>query len=96
VRARWLTKPERFHPEVIARDLEHRRRGRTERCAAEGKDSDAADCTCEPSAEALDEVWQGAARMAKARKDADVSLSAIDLQALDRYPNPTMTGAPDA
>jgi hypothetical protein len=93
VRARWLTKPDRFHPEVMARDLEHARRRHA--CPANGKDGDAADCTCEPPAELVDQEWQGAARMAFARKAAGGLLSAIDLQALDRYPDPTMTGATD-
>lgn len=93
-RARWLLSAARFHPEVIARDLEHRRKGRDVSCPADGKDGDSADCTCEPSAAVLEECWQGAARMAYARKAAGLSLSAIDLQALDRTPNPVMTGVP--
>jgi hypothetical protein len=79
----------RSHPEVIARDREHRRRGRTTRCPADGKEANVADCACEPPADDLEACWQGAARMARARRDADEALSAIDLQALDRYPNPT-------
>lgn len=82
--------PLQFHPESIARWREHRRRGRTDPCPADGKDGDEADCTCRPPAADLEACWLGAAQVAKARRDAGGSLSAIDLQALDRYPNPTM------
>jgi hypothetical protein len=40
-----------------------------------------------------DDDWEGKARMAKARQAAGASLSAVDLQALDRYPDPPMLGA---
>jgi len=83
-----------FHPQTIAKHLTHRDRSRRVSCPADGKDGDVADCRCDPPDDVLAEVWQGAARMAKARQAAGASLTAIDRQALDRYPDPQMTGAP--
>jgi len=83
-----------FHPLTIARSLAHRDKARQVSCPADGPNGHVADCRCGPPEDVLAEVWQGAARMAKARRDAGVVLSAIDLQALDRYPDPPMTGAP--
>lgn len=45
-----------------------------------------ADCTCRPTSEQTADEWSGQARMARARKAAGVRLTALDLQALDRYP----------
>jgi hypothetical protein len=85
-----------FHPQTRARNIAHRDRPRVERmasCPAAGKGGHVDDCTCEPDPAVLEDLWRGAARMAKARRDAGESLSATDRQALDRYPTPTMTGA---
>jgi hypothetical protein len=83
-----------FHPQTIAKHLTHSDRSRRVSCPADGKNGDVADCRCAPPDDVAAEVWQGAARMARARRDAGASLSAIDRQALDRYPDPQMTGAP--
>jgi hypothetical protein len=77
-----------FHPDNIARNLAHRALTGPQRllCPANEKDGTVDDCRCQPDPETLEGVWQGAARMACARRAAGLSLSAIDRQALDRYP----------
>lgn len=81
----------RNHPETKARARAHAANHGP--CPANGKDGSVDRCTCEPTAEQLADEWLGAARMAKARQLAGVSLSALDLQALDRNPDPVMIGA---
>jgi hypothetical protein len=82
---------DRFHPVTRAKSLAHTRDRLS--CPANDQDGHVADCTCEPSTAQLEAEWQGQARMAKARRDAGARLTAVDLQALDRYPDPLMTGA---
>jgi hypothetical protein len=75
-------------PEAIARWRRHTGldgSDRRPRCPANAS-SDVADCTCEPTPGDLAGVWQGAARMARARRTAGLPLSADDRRALDRYP----------
>ena len=89
----WLT-PARYHPEILAREREHRRPGRQQSCAADGPTAHVTDCTCEPPADVLQEEWEGAARMARARAATGAVPSAIDRQALDRIPSPTTEASP--
>lgn len=88
-RAQDLSPLALFHPDTRARDMAHRDRPRVERmasCPADGKGGHVDDCTCEPDPAVLEDLWRGVARMANARRDAGVSLSALDRQALDRHP----------
>lgn len=75
----------RFHPVTEARSRAHARNQGS--CPANGRDGNVADCSCEPTEQELAEEWSGRARMAAARRAAGMSLSAIDRQALDRYPH---------
>lgn len=84
----------RYHPLTRAAAIEHASRAKKPArllCPANDKDGHVVDCICQPSDDLVAEVWQGQARMAAARRAAGVSLSALDLQALDRYPDPEMT-----
>jgi hypothetical protein len=74
------------NPRDIAQARAHRR-WPTSPCPARD-DHDQA-CTCQPDSVDLAAVWQGRARMARARRAARVTLDAYDRQALDRYPGAT-------
>lgn len=77
--------PDRANPRVIAQGRRHADRANRPACPADDTKT-GQPCTCVPLEDDLAAVWQGAARMARARKTAGQRLSAYDRQALDRCP----------